>query len=59
MKDKKLFWVPFKKFPQIDPVKQALCGTFIGFQELRACSGLGHLDTSCGQRPVTAYVLLP
>lgn len=36
MKDKKLFGVSFKKFPQPDPVKQTPCGAFAGFQEPQA-----------------------
>ena len=34
MKDKRLFAAPFKKFPQIGPIKQALCSILVGFQEL-------------------------
>lgn len=33
MKDKEWLWVPFKYFPQIGPIKQALSSALVGFQE--------------------------
>lgn len=64
MKNKKLFWVAFKKLPQIGPIRHALCSTLWGSKNHGPAATVGYAHVGAWARrhrlaPVSRTARLP